>query len=136
QAFYCAEAEAARVYNLYAPSNPKNPGGDVTGTLGPQTFSASVALASGTFAVASSAAIDAATQVVTVTATCTLPNGRTRTVQRGGKREFLNPGYNYGVARGGVDPATREPRLIGDLFLGRRRAVPGHPGGDLAARGG
>src|SRR5262249_58155783 len=122
QAFYCAEAEVARVYNLYAPSNPKNPGGDVTGTLGPQTFSASVALASGTFAVASSASIDAATQVVTVTATCTLPNGRTRTVQRGGKREFLNPGYNYGVARGGFDPTHGEQRPPGRPFPAGPRA--------------
>jgi len=80
QAFYCAEAEAARVYALYAPANdPDAPANDAK--LGKQTFpETSLVLANGQYF--SSASAEVVNDVVKVTATCRLPNGRTRTVQR------------------------------------------------------
>ena len=111
QAFYCAEAEAARIYNLYAPA------ADPSGTLGPLTFGeTSLALASGTFALSGFTRVDVAT--VTVTVTCTLPTTRTRTVQRSGTRLGLFPGYQYAVVSAGFDPATGNQELLGDVVLG------------------
>src|ERR1700675_4827494 len=50
QAFYCAEAEAARVYALYAPANDPN------GELGSQSFGdTSLTLANGTYVSSASA---------------------------------------------------------------------------------
>src|SRR5262245_811411 len=118
QAFYCAEAQAARIFNLYdqknPPNLPTNTGGDETGALGSQEFPATtLTLANGTFTFTGSATVDPVTQIVTVTATCALLNGTTRTVQRQGTRQFsllsphaLNSGY-------------RPPgEGTGDLFLG------------------
>jgi hypothetical protein len=118
QAFYCAEAQAARIFNLYdqknPPNLPTNPSGDETGTLGSQEFPAAIlSLANGTFTFSGSATVDASTQVVTVTATCMLPNGATRTVQRTGTRQFslLTP---HGLTSGFTPPGEG----TGDLFLG------------------
>jgi hypothetical protein len=119
QAFYCAEAQAARLFNLYSLNSPSNPIGDASGTLGSQTFSkVTLTLANGSYAFSGSVAVDAATQVVTVKATCALPNGPTRTVQRGGVRQYLNTGYQYAVVGGGYNPATGAQELLGTLFLG------------------
>ena len=94
QAFYCAEAQAARIYGLYAPAE------DAPGQPGPQTFApTALALAGGTYLLSGSVSVDAATRVVTVTATCTLPDGRTRTVQRRGTRGSLTPGQPSDAAR-------------------------------------
>jgi len=93
QAFYCAEAQAARLYGLYAPAE------DPSGTRSSEALAAtSLPLANGAYALSGSARVDAATQVVTVTATCALPDGRTRTVQRSGARQyFSSPGLPGGV---------------------------------------
>lgn len=126
QAFYCAEAEAARIYNLYAPGN------DPLGMLGSQTFAATaLALANGTYVFNGSAAIDAGLGVVTITATCTLPNGRSRTVQRKGTRQYLNPGYQYAVVSGGFNPATGAQEFLGDFSLAGD-GVPVRVGGPYA----
>jgi len=52
QAFYCAEAEAARIYNLYAPGN------DPTAALPSQNFSATLTLADETYPFSGSAVVD------------------------------------------------------------------------------
>lgn len=131
QAFYCAEAEAKRIYNLYAPYDPiNNPTGDQTlGTLGPQTFAATTLnLVNGIkpdgtpftypYSFSGSATVNVATQLVTVRATCTLPNGGTRTVQWNGTRTFLNPGYEYAVVSAGFDPLDGIQKYLGNLYLG------------------
>jgi hypothetical protein len=112
QAFYCAEAEAARVYALYAPANdPEAPANDAK--LGSQRFGdTSLTLANGQYF--SSALAEVVNDVVRVTATCRLPNGRTRTVQRNGKREYPNPLFNYAEAGAGGDPQS----VFGDMVLG------------------
>jgi hypothetical protein len=126
QAFYCAEAQAARIYGLYTPES------DPTASLvGAQSFGpASLALANGTYVFSGSAAVDPATQVVTVVATCALPSGRTRTVQRNGTRKFPNDAVRYSVAASGIDPATGAQALLGDVSLagygcGFYAALPG-----------
>ena len=112
QAFYCAEAEAARVYALYSPANdPDAPANDAK--LGRQTFGdTSLTLASGTYV--SSASAGVVHDDVTVTATCRLPTGRTRTVQRNGKREYPNPLFNFARAGAGGDPQS----VFGDMVFG------------------
>jgi hypothetical protein len=132
QGFYCAEAEAARVYALYAPANdPKAPANDAT--LGRQTFGdTSLTLANGTyFSSASAGVID---DVVTVTATCRLPSGRTRTVQRNGKREYPHPLFNFAEAGAGGDPQ----RVFGDMVLGGPDSITGdiYVSGNVYLRGG
>src|SRR5262249_1259119 len=91
QAFYCAEAPAARISNLYdlgCPVNAcKNPLGDVSGNLrippgDPRLGPTTLTLANGSFTF--SATVDDATPTVTVIATCTLPSGTSRTVRRSG----------------------------------------------------
>ena len=68
QAFYCAEAEAARVYALYAPDNDQN------AERSSNTLAAtSLTLANGIYVSRASAEVNG--DGVTVTATCTLPNG-------------------------------------------------------------
>ncbi len=125
QAFYCAEAEAARIYNLYAPwSEAQNPFGDKDdGTLGRQTFGPTNmvlqqrapdgTVANVTYVVEGEAIPDKASSVVTVTATCTLPNGRTRTVQRNGTKQFFP---SLSLVSGIPDPAPPDPSF--DFFLG------------------
>src|SRR5215831_4319109 len=126
QAFYCADAQAARIYNLYELNRANNQTGDPNGTLGPQTFGPTILpLASGKFRFRGSATVASGSQVVTITATCTLVDsttladtGTTRTVQRGGSRAFLNPGYQYTLAAGGFNTATGHQDFLGDLILG------------------
>jgi murein DD-endopeptidase MepM/ murein hydrolase activator NlpD len=112
QAFYCAEAQTARIYGLYAPAE------DPSGKRGPQTFAPTpLALANGTYLLSGSAAVDAATLVVTVTVTCTLPDGRTRTVQRRGTRRYSTPGDRSAVVSGGLNPVTGGQEFLGGLDL-------------------
>jgi len=121
QAFFCAEAEAARIFNWYSPVSASNPTGDPSGARPappPWTGSTSLDLANGHYDLKADVVIDAPTQHVTVTATCTLLNGRARTVQRNGTRGYLNPGYNYAVVGGGFDAATGVQRFFTDLTLG------------------
>src|SRR5206468_1720708 len=123
QAFYCAEAEAARVYNLYLPAN------DPDANLGSQDFApTTLTLANGVYAAKAWTNVDPDSHVVTVKATCTLPSGRTHTVQRNGKREFLNPGYEHAVVSGGFDPTTGIQQFLGDMNLGGNGA-PARVGG-------
>jgi hypothetical protein len=117
QAFYCAEAEAARVYALYAPANDKN-AERPSETLGETSFT----LANGTYVSSASAVVIDATEKVTVTATCRLPTGRTRTVQRNGKREYPNPLFNYAEAAAGGDPQS----VFGDMVLGSDDTINGN----------
>jgi hypothetical protein len=125
QAFYCAEAQAARIYNLYNLRTESNPTGDPTGScpscpVGPLP-EMPLTLANATYTFSGSVKVDA--QVVTITATCALPNSTpdrrlTRTVQRSGTRSFLNPGYEYSLVGGGFDPSTGAPNYLGNLPLG------------------
>ncbi|MGH7412339.1 MAG: pilus assembly PilX N-terminal domain-containing protein, partial [Candidatus Methylomirabilis sp.] len=68
QAFYCAEAEAKRIYNLYGPFDAtNNPTGDPDGTLAGQTFTATtLTLINGSYTFSGSATVNDATHVVTV----------------------------------------------------------------------
>lgn len=108
QAFYCAEAEAARVYACYA--RAEGPGGCHVPGDTPLT------LANGKYT--SSAKVVPAAEGVTVTATCTLPTGRSRTVQRNGTRASLPPIFQFAEAGAGVDPATGAQSVFGDVVLG------------------
>jgi hypothetical protein len=115
QAFYCAEAEAARVYALYAPANDPN------AELGPRSFGdTSLALANGRYVSSASADVDA-TGAVTVTATCRLPTGRTRTVQRNGIRGYPNPILKFAQVGGGGDPQS----VFGDMVLSGVDSISG-----------
>ena len=75
QAFYCAEAEAARVYACYA--RAKTPAEELACQSPGQT---PLTLANGSYV--SRVSAEVIDRVVTVTATCDLPTGRNRTVQR------------------------------------------------------
>lgn len=108
QAFYCAEAEAARVYACYA--RAEGPGGCYIPADTPLT------LANGRYV--SSAKVVNAGGGVSVTATCTLPTGRSRTVQRDGTRASLPPIFQFAEAGAGVDPATGAQSVFGDVVLG------------------
>lgn len=111
QGFYCAEAQAARIYNLY------DLFGDPAGTAGPLPASTHrIVLAGTTYVATVSVAVDAATGTVTATATCALPDGRTRTVQRQGTRVFL-PFESTGASLGYACP-TCPQAAVGDLNLG------------------
>jgi hypothetical protein len=115
QALYCAEAQAARLYNLYAPL------ADPAGTLAAQTLPETVVrLAGRDFRVTGSAEVDPGAQTVTVTATCAMADGRTRTVQRQGLREFLPPPFHNALSSMGFDctGGTCVQKLAGDLVLG------------------
>jgi hypothetical protein len=114
QAFYCAEAEAARVYALYAPANDEN----AERSSSPPR-STSLTLANGIYD--SSSRVEVKDQGVTVTATCTLPNGRTRTVQRDGIRQYPNPLFTFAEAGAGVDPQG----ISGDMVLGGSASIGG-----------
>lgn len=100
QAFYCAEAQAARIYGLYDPAQA------TSAKLGPLTLPRTLLpLADGTYVLTGSAALDATGRVVTVTATCALPDGRTRTVQRHGTRGYPTPGQR--------DEPALSPAILG-----------------------
>ena len=115
QAFYCAEAEAARVYALYAPANDPN------AERPSQKFDDTpVALASGTYVSRASADVHGV-GVVTVTATCRLPSGRTRTVQRNGTRAYPNPILKFAHVAAGGDPQS----VFGDMGLGGVDSITG-----------
>jgi hypothetical protein len=115
QAFYCAEAEAARVYALYAPDNDEN-AERPSNTLPPT----SLTLANGIYDSRSSAEVNG--NGVTVTATCTLPNGRTRTVQRDGIRQYPNALLTFAEAGAGGGPTG----ISGDMVLGGADAIVGN----------
>ena len=114
QAFYCAEAEAARVYALYAPAN--DPDAELASRDPRPTLRSRSPMASYVSSV--SAEVIDATAVVTVTATCRLPTGRTRTVQRNGTRAYPNPILKFAEAGAGADPAPERLRRHG---AGRHR---------------
>lgn len=117
QAFYCAEAEAARVYALYAPANDKN------AERRSESFGAtSLTLANGTYDSSASAEVIDATEGVKVTATCRLPTGRTRTVQRNGTRAYPNPLFTFAEAGAGGDPQG----VFGDMVLGGADSINGN----------
>jgi hypothetical protein len=134
QAFYCAEAEAARVYALYAPANDRNaelPSRSMGDT--------SLTLANGTYVSSASAGVIDATGVVTVAvkATCRLPTGRTRTVQRNGTREYLNSILQFAEAGAGADPDTGAQSVFGDMVLGGADSIIGdvYVSGNVHLRG-
>ncbi len=111
QAFYCAEAEVARVWAQYLP------GSDPSGTKGSQPLSTTtLSLANGVYVASTSATVNDGTQAVVVTATCVLPNGRTRTVQRNGNRQFVPT--EYAAVSGGFNPVTGAQEYLGDFDLG------------------
>lgn len=113
QAFYCAEAEAARVYALYGP------GSDPEASLGSQAFApTTLVLPSGTYVSRAVTAVNPTSGAVTVTATCTMPDGRTRTVQRNATREYLNSMLQFALAATGSDGQSATPGTVGDLVLG------------------
>ena len=73
--------------------------------------------------------------VVTVTATCRLPTGRTRTVQRNGTRAYPNPILQFAQAAAGADPAGQS--VFGDLVLGGADSISGdiYVAGNVHLRG-
>ena len=128
QAFYCAEAEAARVYALYAPANDQNAERPCR-ELRPDT---PLTLANGTYVSSVRAEVNGA-GVVTVTATCRLPTGRTRTVQRNGTRAYPNPILKFAEAAAGGDPQS----VFGDMVLGGADSISGdiYVAGNVHLRG-
>lgn len=126
QAFYCADAQVARIYKLYKPEN------DPTGTLGSKTANApgfsgsNIRLGAITdpreYSFSATAAVNAATGLVTVTATCTQPDGSTRTVQRNGTRTFLSNSYDYAAVLGGFNSGGVQ-QYLGNFFLGGRNCT-------------
>ena len=129
QAFYCAEAEAARVYALYAPKGDGK-AQRRSEDLGPTLLR----LPTGTYESSVKAVVIDGTETVTVTATCKLPTGRTRTVQRNGMREYPNPLFNYAEAGAGGDPQA----AFGDIVLGGADVISGdiYVSGNVHLRGG
>ena len=129
QAFYCAEAEAARVYALYKPGKQDEvnerwqPG---RREVIPETEP--LALGGGRYTVSGSAVVDVATnRVVKVTVTCELPNGRRRMVERDGTRAFASEIYRFGLAAGGASGGAQG--AVVDLVLGGQ--PPQVPGGSV-----
>jgi hypothetical protein len=111
QAFYCAEAQAARLYQLYDPAN------DPLATRGSQKVGpTTLALANGTYRFTAEIEVDPADQSVTVTATCALPNEHSRTVRRGGARRY-SP-FWHALVSGIPDPDNPAAGPAPDLFLG------------------
>ena len=105
QAFYCAEAEAARVYALYTPANDPNAERTLPQPSGPTPLT----LANGTYDSRAEVSITECGGV-TVTATCKLPNGRTPgRCSAMGTRTYPNPILQFAHAGAGADPA-RAPR--------------------------
>jgi hypothetical protein len=124
QAFYCAEAEAARVYACYTRAkDPEEEG------LCKTTGDTPLTLANGSYV--SSVAAEVIDRVVTVKATCALPTGRTRTVQRNGKRANPDPFLKFSYAGAGTDPVTGEQSVFGDLVVGGTDSI----GGDIYVSG-
>ena len=111
QAFYCAEAEAARVYALYAPEQDETASLTAVGS-GPTALS----LPTGVYIAQATGSIDGGR--LTVKATCTMPNGRTRTVERGATRDYLNPVFTYALGAGGYNRASGSQDLFADLGVG------------------
>lgn len=109
QAFYCAEAEVARVRQLYLPAN--NP----EASLGDKKFEGKLDLANGRYDVTSKAVVENG-KVIRITATCRQQNGRTRTVQREETREFT--ATQFGDVAGGFNPITGSQEFLGDFVLG------------------
>jgi len=122
QAFYCAEAQAARLYNLYDLAV------DPTGTRA-ATDAFTVALAGTNYTVSGAATVDAGSQTLTVTATCTLADGRSRTVRRLGTRLYLP--FEHAAASLGYTCPTCPQALVGDLNLGGS-GDPAYAGGTMA----
>jgi len=116
QAFYCAEAEAARVYGLYA--------NDPNAELPSPRFRATFLLANVQYDTLSGA--EGQPLDITVTATCTLLNGRSRTVQRKAMREAPSPIINVAMAGAGADPATGSQSAYGDMVLDGADAIIGN----------
>jgi hypothetical protein len=129
QAFYCAEAEAARVYACYG--RAKNPADELACESPGET---SLTLANGTYV--SSVEVDT-TGGVTVTATCKLPTGRTRTVQRNGKRANPDPILRFAEAGAGANPVTGAQDVFGDVVLGGADSISGdiYVSGNVHLRG-
>jgi hypothetical protein len=111
QAFYCAEAEAARVYACYG--RAKDPAEELACQ---SRVATTLTLANGSYV----SRVDATVldRVVTVKATCELPTGRTRTVQRNGKRAYPDPFLSFAEAAAGVDATTGAQTAFGDMVLG------------------
>ena len=129
QAFYCAEAEAARVYACYG--RAKNPAEERACESSVET---SLTLANGTYV----SSVEVGTiGGVTVTATCKLPTGRTRTVQRNGKRAYPDPILRFAEASAGADPVTGVQNVFGDVVLGGADSISGdiYVSGNVHLRG-
>ena len=75
--------------------------------------------------------------VVTVTATCKLPTGRTRTVQRNGKRSYPDPILKFAEAAAGANPVTGAQGVFGDMVLGGADSISGdiYVSGNVHLRG-
>ena len=144
QAFYCAEAEAARFYELYKPGDPAKVSEMWVDNSVIPIPNTALTLGNVPYTVSGLARI-IGSRVVMVTATCTLPNGRTRTVQRNGTREFLSPIYQLGLATGGAQSAFADtvfggegiPVLIGGSLVGGADTINGdmYVAGNVYVRG-
>jgi hypothetical protein len=130
QAFYCAEAEASRVYACYA--RAKNPAEELACNSPVPT---SLTLANGAYV--SSVSAEVVERVVTVTATCDLPTGRNRTVQRNGKRAYPDPILRFAEAGAGANPLTGTQDAFGNVVLGGADSISGdiYVSGDVHLRG-
>ena len=130
QAFYCAEAEAARVYACYG--RAKDPAEERACESPDDT---PLTLANGKYTSRVSAMVEAG--VVMVTATCDLPTGRTRTVQRNGKRAYPDPILRFAEAGAGADPVTGAQSVFGDIVLGGADSISGdiYVAGNVHLRG-
>jgi len=130
QAFYCAEAEAARVYACYA--RAKTPAEELACQSPGQT---PLTLANGSYV--SRVSAEVIDRVVTVTATCDLPTGRNRTVQRNGKRAYPDPILRFAEAGAGADPVTGVQGIFGDMVLGVADSISGdiYVSGNVHLRG-
>ena len=130
QAFYCAEAEAARVYACYA--RAKTPAEELACQSPGQT---PLTLANGSYV--SRVSAEVIDRVVTVTATCDLPTGRNRTVQRNGKRSYPDPILRFAEAGAGADPVTGVQGIFGDMVLGVADSISGdiYVSGNVHLRG-
>lgn len=134
QAFYCADAQASRIYSLYWDDStlapPQAPDYIVKGQ--PTRGIVTVSLPNGQqrqypYIVAVDVVQNPGTQSVKVTATCGLPDWSTqvdwtvwptRTVQRNGTRTTLSPPFDYVAVLAGFNPVTRTQQYLGNFFLG------------------
>jgi len=126
QLFYCAEAEVAHIYSQYLPGMPN---ADALWTPGVHTFTTDPFTLSGVkySLISSVAEVSSDGNGVRVTATCSVPDGRTRTVQRNGTQQL---GNLFAVGSAGVNSDSGKQELSSDLTVAGN-GVPQRLGGPL-----